>query len=219
MYRLTTLLVLSLLAPVMYAQLPGATTTATPASAAKAAEKDPFERDSPHGCVRGFLKAADREDYSQAAQYLDARATSSQAQELARELDVVINHGLSGNLDDLSRAPEGDVKDDLGQNRDRVGYVQTASGRLDILLQRVQLKSEPPIWLFSSETLRGVPRAFGELNIQGVERFVPRSLRAVKLFSLPLRRWITIIVHCPSSGFGFTGDARSHTTASRRCGG
>jgi MscS family membrane protein len=193
MYGSTTLIPLFLLAGGMYAQLPVTTTPGPPASS-KPVEQDPFGRDSPHGCVLGFLKAAERGDYAEAAQYLDVRATPSQAQELARQLQAVLNHGLSGNLDELSRAPEGDLKDRLRNNRDRAGYVETSFGRLSILLDRVQRGAGPPIWLFSSETLRDVPRAFEEINGPGIDRFFPRPLREITLFSLPLWRWLTIIL-------------------------
>jgi MscS family membrane protein len=143
----------------------------------------------------GFLKAVERGDYSQAAEYLDIRDMPGQGEELARQLQVVLNHGFSGDIDDLSRAPTGDLKDGL-ENRDRVGQIGTSFGRLDIFLDRIQRGSTgPPIWLFSSDTLRKVPRAFEEINAPGgLERFFPKPFREVKIFSLPLWRWFLIIL-------------------------
>jgi MscS family membrane protein len=193
MLRLATLVALSLVARAMYAQLPVAK-TAQPPVLTKPPEEDPFGRNTPRGCVLNFLKAAERGDYSQAAQYLDTRATPPQAEGLARQLQVVLNHGLSGSVDVLSRGSEGDVRDDLRNNRDRVGFVLTTFGRVDILLDRVQRGNGPPIWLFSSETLRDVPRAYEEFNAPGIERFIPRTLRQVQIFSLPLWRWLAIML-------------------------
>jgi MscS family membrane protein len=193
MFRLATLVTLSLLARAAYGQLPVGPAP-TPPPAAKPAEQDPFGRDTPRGCVLGFLKAAEQGNYSRAVQYLDARSTVPQEEELARQLQVVLNHGLSANIDELSRAPEGDVKDGLRSNRDRAGFILTDFGRLDILLDRVQRNSGPPIWLFSSETLRDVPRAFEEFDAPGIERFVPQTLREIKIFSIPLWRWLAIIL-------------------------
>ena len=121
-YRLTFLIAVALLTGTTYAQLPVATAPNPPATPAKPAEQDPLGRDSPRGCVMGFLKAAERGDYTEAAQYLDTRMPPQQAQELAQQLQVVLNHGLSGNLDGLSRAPEGDLKDGLRDNRDQAGF-------------------------------------------------------------------------------------------------
>lgn len=195
MYGQATLITFLLLAPAVYAQLPvvpapGAPTAAKPA--------DPLGRDTPRGCVLGFLEATQRGDYSQAAEYLDTREPPSQAQELARELQTVMNRGLSGNLDALSRRPEGDLKDGVGINRDQAGYVETSYGRLNIVLNRIQRGSGPPIWLFSSETLRQVPAAFEAVNASGFERFtqksLPRSFREIKFLSLPLWRWLGIVL-------------------------
>jgi len=193
MRRLATLTTVLLLAPAIYAQVPVAPAP-LPATPAKPAEQDPFGRDIPRGCVLGFLKAAGKGDYAQAAQYLDSQDPPSQAQELARQLQVVLNHDLSGKLDALSRSPEGHLKDSLRVNRDLIGFVETESGRLEVLLDRVQRGNGPSIWLFSSETLRGVPQAFEEINSPGLERFFPPFLTRIKLFTLPLWRWLTIIL-------------------------
>ncbi len=197
MYRFTVLATVFLVGSSLYAQLPGAVgvpAAPTQPAPAKPVEQDPFGRDTPHGCVLGFLKAAELGDYAQAAQYLDVRDSPAQAQQLARQLQVLLNRGLAGNIDDLSRSPEGNLKDELRTNRDRAGVVETDAGPLEILLDRVQRSEGPPIWLFSSETLQDVPRAFEEINNPGIERFIPRPLRETKIFSLPLWRWIAILL-------------------------
>ncbi len=197
MYRLLNLSLLCLFMSSLYGQVPGAGTapaTQLAPAPAKPIEQDPFGRDTPRGCVLGFLKAAERGDYGQAAQYLDVRASPAQAQDLARQLDVVLNHGLTGTLDGLSRTAEGNLKDSLRNNRDSAGFVETTSGKLEILLDRVERTSGSPIWLFSSETLQGVPRTFSEINAPGIERFIPHALREVKVLSLPLWRWLAIAV-------------------------
>ncbi|HEY7306766.1 MAG TPA: mechanosensitive ion channel domain-containing protein [Bryobacteraceae bacterium] len=192
MYRSATLISLVLLARMMNGQLPVAPAPTPPVAAQKPAEQDPLGRETPRGCVLGFLKAAERGHYSQAAQYLET--TSSRAEELARQLQVILNHGLSRNVDSLSRAPEGDLKDGLPDDRDRAGFVETPGGKLDILLDRVERRTGPQIWVFSSDTLWGVPEAFHEINAPGIERFFPQTFREVKLFSMPLWRWFLIVV-------------------------
>lgn len=118
---------------------------------------DPLGRSSPHGCVVGFLLAAQRQDYTRAAQYLDIKKPPAQAEELARQLQTVLDTGLTGNLDGLSREATGDETDSLRTSRDLVGTVKTSEASLDIIVERVQRKGEPPIWLFSSETLAQIP--------------------------------------------------------------
>src|ERR1700739_2389523 len=45
---------------------------------------DPLGRSSPHGCVVGFLLAAQKNDYARASQYLDVKKPPEEAEELAR---------------------------------------------------------------------------------------------------------------------------------------
>jgi MscS family membrane protein len=197
MFRLRSLITISLLAGDVCAQVPNAAPANPPASQtapAKAAPHDPFGRDSPYGSVVGFLKAAGLGDYARATEYLDTRASPEQEQKLAEQLYVVLNHGLTENLEKLSRSPEGDVADQLRKNRDQVGSIETKSGTLNIVLDRVIRGNQSPVWLFSSETLRGVPKAFNDLKGTGIDRFIPQPLKDIKVFSLPLWRWIALIL-------------------------
>lgn len=191
--HITVLIVLILLAHPSCAQLPVPTAPTPPPSAPKPPE-DPLGRDNPRDCVLGFLKAAARQDYQLAAQYLDWRRTTPPAQVIAQQLHAVLNHGVTGEIEKVSRAPEGGLKDGLRQNRDQIGSVETPSGKLDIFLDRIQPSKGPPIWLFSSETLRDVPKAFEGINTTGPERLLPAFLRENKVFSVPLWRWLLIIV-------------------------
>jgi MscS family membrane protein len=155
---------------------------------------DPLGRTSPHGCVVGFLLAAQKQDYARAAQYLDVKKPPEQAEELARQLQAVLDTGLTGNLDGLSREAEGDQTDNLRATRNLVGTVKTDEGSLDIVVERVQRRAEPPIWLFSSDTLAGVPRLSNGLSGTGLEKKLPGWMVRTKLFSVPLWRWLLLVV-------------------------
>ncbi len=192
MTQLAPLIFLLLLLPSRGAQAP-AKPPANAASSTTSPNEDPLGREAPYGCVMGFLKYASRGDYAHAAEYLDLRTASSRAEELARQLGVVVDLGLSGSLNGLSRLPEGDLGDGLPANRERVGFVKTSSGTLDILLDRIQQNGKPPIWLFSSETLQGVPGTFEEIDSGSLSRFFPPLLQ-MRFLSLPLWRWLAMIV-------------------------
>src|SRR5262249_28402893 len=171
--------------------------TAAQTAAAKPQPEDPLGRDSPRGCVLGFLKAIDRGALSQAAEYLDARAKPTEAQKLAQQLAVVLNQGSSVNIEALSRAPEGSTKDAERTTRELIGSLQTTSGKLDILLDRVTRGNQPPIWLFSFDTLRNVPRAYQEIHGTGIARFLPRALVNIKVFSIDWWRWLILVLLAP----------------------
>ena len=153
---------------------------------------DPLGRSSPHGCVLGFLLAAQRGDYARAAQYLDAKKPPEQAEELARQLKTLLDQGLTGNLDQLSRAAEGDKIDNLQTTRDLVGTVKTDRGSLDIVVERVQRKGEPPIWLFSTDTLARVPKLSTVSPLARLEAKFPRWMVVTRVFEVPLWRWLTM---------------------------
>lgn len=147
-------------------------TTVGQVSAAKPSSTDtqpkpvahPLDRESPRGCVKGFLKAAEKDDYVTAAEYLNTQAPPARAQEVARQLKVVLDRGLSGNFDGLPRTTDGDLTGGLPANLQRVGYVKGRSNTFDVLLERVQRGTAPPIWLFSSLTVRETPSAFQEID-------------------------------------------------------
>ena len=195
MFRWAVVIAVSLLMRAASGQVPAAPPSPQPAT--KPADEDALDRLTPYGSVRGFLFSANRGNYSRAGEYLDILATPSRKQELARQLEVVLDFGLSGNLDHLPRTPEGDRQDGLSDTREHVGYIETARGKIDILLDRVQRSNEPSIWLFSSETLKSIPGAFEEIGSPPVAKLLPRRLQEARFLSVPLWRWLMI-------GFGFT---------------
>jgi MscS family membrane protein len=157
-------------------------------------DDDPLGRSTPYGTVRGFVGAAERSDYSQAAQYLNTRKKGEAAQKLAQQLQAVLDWGLKVDLLKISRKPEGDATDALSISRDRVGTIETRSGELDILVDRVHGYGQNPVWLFSSETLALIPEVAEETSSLGLEKYVPPLLMQIKLFSIPLYRWIVLIL-------------------------
>lgn len=165
-----------------------------PAPATPPAAEDPLGRQTPYGCMKGFLMAVGRNDYARGAEYLDTRANRSQAEEIARKLGVVIDFGLPGSLAKISRSPAGELRDSLPTTQEHVGSVVTNSGSLDIVLNRVHTDDGSQIWLFSSETLRNVPKFYEKISAPGIVRRLPAFLRDTALLSIPLWRWLSAII-------------------------
>jgi len=170
------------------------TTTPQPDTSAQQADEDPLGRSTPYGTVVGFLRATRGEDYARAVQYLDTRKKAAAAVKLAEQLQVVLDRGMKADLDRLSRKPEGDLQDGLPTTRNRVGEVSTRSGTLEIVVERVDRRGQSPIWLFSSETLLGIPAATEEMGSFNPEKYVPQALVDTTILSLALYRWIAIII-------------------------
>jgi MscS family membrane protein len=182
------------------AEKPPAVPTAKEAQASAAQEPDaddPLGRSTPHGTVLGFMKAMERADYERAVEYLDTKQPPRQAEQLARELQFILDKGLSGNLDDMSRKPEGELADGLKSNREKVGAIKTPAASLDILLEKVQRGTDPPVWLFSSDTLRRVPHIYDQLEMPVLDRHLPTILTQKRILQVPLWRWIAFFVVLP----------------------
>jgi MscS family membrane protein len=154
---------------------------------------DPLGRTSPHGCVLGFLRAAEAKDYEKAGQYLDGKRSPQQAGVLAEELKYLLDLGLSTSIDDLSRSPQGNVEDGLRLSRDEVGIVKTPAGDLKVMLDLVERPGQPAVWLFSQETLSEVSRAYASVHHQNYEEHFPQWMR-IDFMSVPLWRWLMILL-------------------------
>jgi len=168
---------------------------------AEATYDDPLGRSTPQGTVVGFLKAMQREDYERTVDYLDTRQTGKRAEQLARELSYILNEGMSTVATALSIKPEGNLQDNLPDNRELVGTVKTKKGEYKILLERVQKENNPPVWLFSSETLKLVPQIYEEIDIPWLERHLPAAMTETRLVGHPLYRWIIPLVVFPLAIF------------------
>ncbi len=160
---------------------------------------DPLWRSTPQGTLLGFIRDADREDYERAAEYLDTKQPPKRAQQLVKQLHTVLNQGLSGYLPKLSNKPEGNLEDGLRPNQERIGVAKTSSGTYEINLERVQRGNDPPVWLFSTNTLKLVPQIYRDLGHDRIEQYIPKVLRTYKLFEYPAWRWVGLILVIPLS--------------------
>ena len=172
------------------AQLPSPSRSALPS--VQAAE-DPLGRTTPHGTVLNFILAVEREDLSRAAEYLDGKLAPEHKEDLALQLKQLMDKGLKVDLNSLSRSAGGRMDDGLPLNREAVGEIRIGEKSLEILLDRVERGTNPPIWLFAAETLLnlgGFPRA--ELHVSWLERHLPAALTASSLWDIALYRWVLV---------------------------
>jgi MscS family membrane protein len=152
---------------------------------------DPLGRSTPQGTVLGFMRAMNGANYERAVEYLDTRQPPKRAEELAVELQYVIDRGLSVDISKLSRNPQGDPGDGLGPDRERAGIVKAGAVSLDIQLEHVYRGQDPPIWLFSADTLKRVPHAYEQLGLSFLDRYLPTTLTEARILHVPVRRWFS----------------------------
>lgn len=185
-----------LIAPRIQAQTPsGPPQTVAPH---EEASDDPLGRSTPRGVVLGFIKATSRGDYDLATNYLDTKQHGELARQLVEQLQAILDREISIDLNKLSNRPAGSLANPQNPSRDLVGVASTSSGKVEIWLDRVQRGDNPPIWLFSKDTLKLVPEVYEDIdNVPEMERYLPEWLKAKPIFSLPLWRFFSILVSIP----------------------
>jgi MscS family membrane protein len=171
---------------------PGAPTTPQPESA-----KEPLGRGTPRSTVLGFLSAAHKRNYEIAAQYLNTHLDREHAATLAEQLFVVLDRRLPARLNELSDKAEGSLPDPLRPNQDLVGTIASSNGRVEILLERVDLGEGKLRWLFSEKTLESIPQLYDEVNRVSVDEVLPRSLVENRLVGVSLFEWLAVFVGMP----------------------
>jgi MscS family membrane protein len=172
---LTGLLAVLLASPEPLAQ--SASAGGATAEPAKQEEpEDALGRSTPRGAVRGFLSAARRGDYALAREYLNTRLKSDAAENLSRQLFVVLDARLPARLTQLSDAGEGSNRNPLQPDVEVVGSIAGKSGNIAVAVERVRTAKTGPIWLFSATTLDAIPGLYDEIDRARQERVIPRLL-------------------------------------------
>jgi MscS family membrane protein len=170
-----------------------ATPQAGQAQPAPEPPKDPLGRDTPFGTVVGFLKMAEKGDWQGAAEFLDSRQPPVEKQDLARELKLVMDKGLTLDLGTLSKNPEGTPNEAVRRTRNEIGTAHIDSQSLVIFVDRIQPTAKrPPYWLFSAETLVRIPDIAQNLEVPWFEAYIPKWLVENRVFGIPVFRWILI---------------------------
>ena len=167
------------------------------AEAAPEIPKDTLGRNTPRGAVLGFLSAVRKGNAEIAVLYLNTPLRGASAEDLARQLGIVLDRRLPARLNSLSDKPEGATPDPLKPDEDVVGTISTAKGDLDIRVERVDRGKLGKIWLFSRQTLKEIPDVFPEIDMPTVERILPAFMVQRRLAKIPLFEWLALFVGMP----------------------
>jgi MscS family membrane protein len=158
---------------------------------------DPLGRGTPRGTVLGFLNASRKGDYATARRYLNTPLKGGSADSLARKLSSVLDHRLPAHLNELSARPEGSQYFPDKLDNDLVGTIDSVSGAVDIVVQRLDLGKNGAVWLFSAETLDVIPALYEEANLVSVENTLPAFLVKQTIVQIPLFQWAFVLVGMP----------------------
>ena len=188
-----------------------ASTSITPA--------DPLGRTTPSGSVLGFLQAAQSGNYSIAAQYLQMSAArrQSEGEQLASQLNTVLNRRFVGNLSGVSTQPEGTPQEGVPLGRQKLGTMSAGDVEVDLDLVRVSDPSAGKIWLISSDTLAKVPELYDQVEARQVENKLPSVLVKHQFAGMPLWQWLALLLAMPVAAA--VGLARAGGAGNSRCAG
>jgi MscS family membrane protein len=182
-------------------QIPGSSSQSASAPP-QAAPVDPLGRDNPRGCILGFIKAAQENEYALAVQYFEPSQTKrpfsqSEQQELTVELLAILNQKFAGSLNFASRDPQGRLDDGLPPDQEKVNSGLVTSEGFPILLVRVEDERGNKLWYFSQSTLDRVPKVYDSLTFPEMEKHLPDYLVEHRLLSMPYWQWLAILLFVP----------------------
>src|SRR5438094_923898 len=149
--------------------------------------------EAPRGAMARFRDACREGHYARAAEYLNLRqlpqsVRATRGAELARELDVVL--ALWVDLDRLSDQPEGDPEDGLPALRDSLGTIETATGPVEVLIERVSQPGGPPVWKIAASTVAAIPALYDEFGWGPLAKVLPAPFFQLRFLQIRLWQWI-----------------------------
>jgi MscS family membrane protein len=183
-----------------YPQIPGLTNTQSSTASQSQVAPDPLGRESPRGCLLGFIKAAQEEKYAVATRYFQPppvrkHVSEQDEEELAEQLLAILNQKFTGPLDFVSRDPQGRLDDGLPPDQEKI------TGRQDngfpILLVRIENEQGQKLWYFSRHTLDSVPEVYDSLAFPVLEKHLPEYLATNRFLAAPLWQWLAILIFIP----------------------
>jgi MscS family membrane protein len=182
--------------------LPGAKPGVAQPAAQAAAPPDLLGRETPRGTVKGFIRAAQDENYETAAEYFQPQpkghhAIPAEEHELANQLLAILNRGFISSLDSISDKPEGRLDDGLPLDQELVGGGRGLSNSFPLSLVRLDDTHGNKLWFISHQTLAQVPEAYDSLRFVQVEKRIPAYLVKHRPLGMPLWQWLAIILFAP----------------------
>jgi hypothetical protein len=117
------------------------------------------------------------------------------AVDLARQLYVVLDSRLPVRVNELSDRREGSLANPLRPDQDVVGTVSTARGQLELVVERVTVDGQGPVWLFARSTLERIPDVHNEIDL--VPIVIPARFLTIRIAGIRLFEWLMLIVVLP----------------------
>lgn len=158
---------------------------------------DSLGRRNPRGTVSGFLKAVSEQNYTRASNYLYLKRSFRKAKERERIVKTMQNLlDQSGNIIPtslISNKETGQSDDGFDPELELVGTLKINGKDTDLYLENTEKSGNPPLWLFSAETVDAIASVKIEDNLL-VNKILPESLKERLLAGVPIGQWLVIII-------------------------
>jgi MscS family membrane protein len=162
--------------------------------------EDALGRGNPRGSITGFLISASEFNFEKAAEYLDLQGLPPDIEavggpELAREFNHVLARSIWFDDHSTSASAEGELGDDLPEDRDLLVKIPTSSGDVAIWMQRVPRSDGQRVWKISNRSVALIPTLYDEFSyappVEKIRTWFPEN---ASFLGLELFKWFIIIV-------------------------
>ena len=194
--------------PCVRAQIPGITTSSTPAAGAaqNATPADALKRETPRGAILGFIKAAGEERYPVAIQYFQPatsrhRPSMEDEEEIGEQLFAILSRKFLNTFDFMSNEPNGRLDDGLPADQERIGSTTGSNEDFAIYLVRMEDEQGRKLWYISRKTLDQVPQVYDSLQYPQIEKSIPKPLVAHRYLAMPAWQWLALLLILPVAWF------------------
>jgi MscS family membrane protein len=152
--------------------------------------------------MMGLLTYEEREDYENAARYLQPpRGRNPDLTRRAEEFRA-LQRKLKINIGLLSDDPNGTVEPGLPPGQMRAGVWEVGRTKADVVLVRVDDPDSGKIWLISKETVASIPELYAQIESEAptlADRIMPAALTSRRLLGMSLAIWVGWLVSIPIS--------------------
>jgi MscS family membrane protein len=110
---------------------------------------------------------------------------------------VVLDRRLPARLNKVSDKSEGSLAFLTRPDEDLVGVISNGNDEFNITVEKVVIKQNGAVWLFSGSTLELIPTLFLQIQSRAVEDILPQFLVQTKILQVPLYEWLAFLVGLP----------------------
>lgn len=182
-----------LLVRVVPAQRLASLATGAKTPAASATATDPLKRTTPRSAVFNFLQACHDNQLGVAAQYLEVpKGKAGQAEDLANQLEAILDRDPHFEVGRVSNSPEGNLIDGLPSDLDPLDTFEVNGQTIQLRMHRSN-QSGLNVWLVSAESVAHIPQLFASIGESPFERMLPAPLVQTKLIGTSVWVWLALI--------------------------